>query len=62
MIIIQWVMLYAPIIPKSYITNLPTEPALKFGRNLMREQILQKPAAFLFAPTIKGNRMRCIDK
>jgi hypothetical protein len=62
MIVIQWVMLNAPIIPKSDITNLPTQPALKFGRNLMREQILQKPAAFLFAPAIKRNRMRCIDK
>jgi hypothetical protein len=55
-------MLNAPIIPKSDIANLPTQPALKFGGNLMREQIIQKPAAFLFAPAIKRNRMRCIDK
>ena len=55
-------MLYAPIIPKSYITNLPTKPALKFGRNLMREQIIQKPAALLFTPAMERNRMRRIDK
>ena len=61
MIIIDRVMLNAPIIPERNTPNLPPKPARELGTHLMPEQKVEQRPALLLAPPLKPRRMRDID-
>ncbi len=62
MIVVDWIMLGATIIPKRQRTRPPNEAANEFRFDLMAVKKIQNGHAFLFRHTCEANRMANIHE